>query len=534
MKHFTNLFLSIDQTNSTLKKVAALKSFFEQAPDDDKLWAVALLAGKRPKRTVRTSDLRQWASEMAEIPLWLFEDSYHVVGDLAETIAAVLQDDERSSERSLSQWMALLQELREKEEEEKEKEVKNAWRSLSKHDRFVFNKLLTGGFRMGVSQKLMVRALSQYLKEDENMVAHRLMGNWKPEDTTFQKLLVEKDAEEDLSKPYPFYLAYQLDKQPEELGSTNKWSAEYKWDGIRGQLIKRKNTIHLWSRGEELVTDRFPEFTNEDNGLLAFHNDFVLDGEILPYRSGQPLPFQLLQTRIGRKNVGKKTLEKAPVIIMAYDVLEWKGEDFRQKPYAVRRAVLEELVATLKSPVVRLSPTIHFDSWEELSNIQANARAQRTEGVMLKQKGSPYLVGRKKGDWWKWKVDPLLVDGVMIYAMRGHGRRANLYSDYTFAVWKGDELVPFTKAYSGLTDAEMRKVDRFVKKNTVERFGPVRSVTPEMVFEIAFEGINKSSRHKSGVALRFPRINRIREDKKPEEANTLQDLEKLVKMYGSE
>jgi DNA ligase-1 len=530
MRYFTHLFLTIDQTNSTLKKVEALVRFLDEAPDNDKLWAVALLAGKRPKRSVRTNQLREWAAELAGIPLWLFEDSYHVVGDLAETIASVLSADVSQSDRSLANWMAFLKDIKNKPDEDKKAAINEAWLSLSKHERFVFNKLLTGGFRMGVSQKLMVRALSKHLNEDENMVAHRLMGNWNPEETSFQKLLVEKDAEEDLSKPYPFYLAYQLDKEAEGLGNTTDWNAEYKWDGIRGQLIHRKGTVHLWSRGEELITERFPEFTDEKSGIQQSPQEFVLDGEILPFRDGEPLPFQVLQTRIGRKKVGKKTLEKAPVILMAYDLIELNGKDLRQSPFSERRAKLEKLVKELNSPVIQLSKLIEFNSWKKLQELQENAREVKAEGIMLKQKKSPYLVGRKKGDWWKWKVDPLLIDGVMIYAMRGHGRRANLYSDYTFAVWKGNELIPFTKAYSGLTDKEMREVDRFVKQNTIERFGPVRSVEPEMVFEIAFEGIARSSRHKSGVALRFPRINRIRHDKKPAEANKLEDLEDLIEM----
>ena len=528
MKHFTQLFLSIDQTNSILKKVDALVTFFKEAPENDKLWAVSLLGGKRPKRAIKTTDLRTWAAQEANIPLWLFEDTYHIVGDLAETIASVIEETESQNERSLTQWMSFLKTLADKTEEEKEEAIKSAWKSLAKEERFVFNKLLTGGFRMGVSQKLLVRALAQVLNEDESNIAHRLMGNWTPETTSFQKLLVEKDAEEDLAKPYPFYLAYQIDKPVNELGNPNDWVAEYKWDGIRGQLIFRKGVLSLWSRGEELVTERFPEF----NEVKHCNVGFVLDGEILPYKDNNILPFQTLQTRIGRKNVGKKSLTESPVILMAYDLLELDGKDLRKVPFIERRNKLEALVKSINLSVIHLSPQVLFSSWDELSKIQASSRNKKAEGVMLKQKASPYLVGRKKGDWWKWKVNPLLVDGVMIYAMRGHGRRVNLYSDYTFAVWKGNELVPFTKAYSGLTDAEMREVDRFVKQNTLERFGPVRSVKPEMVFEIAFEGIQKSSRHKSGVALRFPRISRIRYDKKPNEANTLDDLFSLIEQYN--
>jgi len=354
------------------------------------------------------------------------------------------------------------------------------------------------------------------------------MGNWEPSSTTFDDLIYSKDSAADLSKPYPFYLAYQLEGEPQELGSTEDWFAERKWDGIRGQLIVRGGELFVWSRGEELVTDRFPEFEPLKEILP---DGTVLDGEIIPIKDGHPLPFGLMQKRIGRKTVSKKILEEVPIHLIAYDLLEHNGKDLRQEPMHNRRELLEDLLSQRKFEKLLLSELVDFKAWQDLAEVREHSREHFCEGLMLKRKDSAYQVGRKKGDWWKWKVDPLVIDAVMIYAQKGHGRRANLYTDFTFAVWNGEQLVPFTKAYSGLTDAEMRQVDSFVKKNTIDRFGPVRSVTPELVFEIAFEGINESTRHKSGVALRFPRISRWRKDKPKEEANTLEDLKGLLKTY---
>jgi DNA ligase-1 len=530
MRDFTEFFLALDQTNKTTLKVAALRAYFDQASDEDKLWTIALLAGKRPKRAVRTADLRSWAAELSGLPPWLFEETYHIVGDLAETIAKVLPEARRSSDHSLSYWMNFLVELRELETADKKAQVLDAWDQLNAWERFVFNKMMMGGYRMGVSQKLTLRALSAHCGKDEAELAHRLMGNWDPQAVTFEDLILKKKKADELSKPYPFYLAYQLDEGPEGMGTPDEWLAERKWDGIRGQLVVRGGQHFLWSRGEELVTDKFPEFAQASQ-LLP--DGTVLDGEILAFKDGHILPFQNLQTRIGRKNISKKILEQAPVVIRAYDLLEHQGEDLRQKPQIERRQRMEKLLSSLPpNKLIQLSELLNYSSWQELAEIREKSREHSCEGIMLKHKQGQYQVGRKKGDWWKWKVEPLTIDAVMIYAMRGHGRRANLYTDYTFAVWDGDDLVPFTKAYSGLTDAEFRQVDAFVKKNTRERFGPVRSVKPQLVFEIAFEGIQKSSRHKSGVALRFPRMKRWRQDKPAREANQLSDLKKMLDLYG--
>lgn len=526
MRTFTDLFTALDQTTKTNTKVAALAEYFAKADDQDRLWTMAILSHRRPKRTVSTKLLRLWAAEKSGISPWLFEESYHIAGDLAETIALLLPPPNYRSDFSLTYWINYIRDLSTLDEENKRQAVLTAWDQLLPTERFIFNKLITGGFRMGVSQKLMVRALSKYTGLEEAQLAHRLMGKWDPESANFEQLILAPNPLDDISKPYPFFLAYQLDKPLVELGPPNEWQAEHKWDGIRGQIIIRQNELFVWSRGEELVTDKFPEYAPLAQLLPS---GTVLDGEILPWRDGSPLDFNDLQTRIGRKNITKKILEKAPVALMVYDLLEWEGKDIRQAPLATRRQFLEKMLDNLPAnDILILSETISFSEWDTLAAARAKAREERKEGVMLKRLDSPYQTGRKKGNWWKWKVDSYTVDAVMIYAQQGHGRRANLFTDFTFAVWQGDQLVPFTKAYSGLTDKEFQEITRWVKSNTIERFGPVRSVKPVHVFEIAFENIRLSNRHKSGIALRFPRMLRWRRDKPASEANTLDDLKTLL------
>lgn len=537
MKLFADLIKTLDSTNKTNVKVNALASYFEKAPKKDKVWTIAILSHRRPPRPVNTTLLRTWASELANIPLWLFEESYHIVGDLAETIALVVPNAKESSDKTLTQFLEEMILLKKKTDEEKRMYLQENWAILTYYERFVFTKLITGGFRIGVSQKLMTRALSKATNIDEDILAYKLMGNWDPNTISFEDLVLKENKSDFISKPYPFYLAYAIEDQVSDLGNVHDWYAEHKWDGIRAQVIIREGALFVWSRGEELVTDKYPEF---QEFLEFIPNGTVLDGEILPYPNGEIGTFNDLQTRIGRKTVSKSLLEKTPVILKAYDLLEWKDNDIRDLPFSERRDLLERFYESqssraesrgIKQPSLHLSEKMTFDSWKDVTKERERSREVRSEGLMLKRKDSPYLVGRKKGDWWKWKVDPLTIDAVLTYAMRGHGRRSNLFTDYTFGLWNDDrtKLVTFAKAYSGLTDAEFREVDKFIKANTIERFGPVRSVTPQLVFEIAFEGIAFSKRHKSGVATRFPRILRWRKDKKIEEANTLEDLKQLIK-----
>ncbi|SHG82978.1 DNA ligase-1 [Cognatiyoonia sediminum] len=529
MKDFAELFRHVDQTTKTNAKVAALAEYFATATEDDKLWTIALFTGRRPKRTVTSSKLREWAADAAGIPLWLFEDSYSVVGDLAETISLVLPEAKGVEDHSLTYWISRTKSFPKLEEDDRKTAVLSAWTQLPNYQRFLFNKLLTGGFRVGVSAKLVTRALSQTTGQDAAVLTHKLMGQWTPDTTTWQALIEDDDPQSDLSKPYPFYLAHALDNL-DQLSDPTGWNAERKWDGIRGQLIVRQGEHYIWSRGEDLMTDRFPE--------LAQLKDFVpdgtvIDGEILAFRDGAPLSFNALQKRIGRKTVPKKLLAEAPVVLMAYDLLEDQGRDIREVTFAERRNRLEKIIKSAPDHLpLHLSSSVPFDSWDHLAKERDRSRDLNAEGLMLKRLDSPYLSGRKRGDWWKWKIDPLTIDAVMIYAQAGHGRRANLFTDYTFAVWNGNELTPFTKAYSGLTDAEFREITSWVRKNTLQRFGPVRQVPPHHVFEIAFEGIQASPRHKSGVALRFPRMLRWRKDKPVAEANTLADLKEMLEPYG--
>ncbi|MFT3703466.1 MAG: ATP-dependent DNA ligase [Agriterribacter sp.] len=530
MKAFAALIVQLGTSTKTNEKLDALSHYFAHADDADKVWVIALFSGRRPRRIISSSFLQLWCMETAGLPAWLFEECYHTVGDLAETIALLLPDaGGQLNDSTLSVLIQKLVTIEKEDDNIKKDFVIDTWMRMDKDERFVFNKLLTGNFRIGISQKTIVNALSKTVNLSSSIIAHRISGNWDPFTTSFTDLLSEQSTNIDFSKPYPFCLAYALVGDPTELGSENEWQAEWKWDGIRGQMIKRNNELFVWSRGEELMTEKFPEYDALKNLLPE---GLVLDGEIIPSIEQKPLPFALLQTRIGRKNITKKNLQDAPIAFFAYDVLEHEGVDIRNEPLDKRRLLLENIVSSIAHPVLLVSPVIEYSSWEQLAHLRSGSRDIGAEGIMLKKKSSVYQVGRKVGDWWKWKIDPLVIDAVMIYAQKGHGRRSNLYTDYTFAVKDGDKLVSFAKAYSGLTDKEFAQVDAFIKRNSIEKFGPVRTVKPELVFEIAFEGIAASNRHKSGVALRFPRINRWRKDKKPDEINTLEDLKKMLDVYG--
>jgi len=534
MQDFAKLVNILGTSTKTNDKLEALQEYFLHAPDKDKVWVIAIFSGRRPKRMVNSTLLAKWCIEQVNIPGWLFEECYHTVGDLGETIALLLPDKQEGNtngnEQPLYWYLEKFISLEKEDEAVKKAFILDCWKQFNRNEKFVFNKLITGGFRIGVSQKMMVNALAKSVNASASVIAHRISGNWDPATTSLNHLLNEESVL-DISKPYPFYLSYALEGDVSELGNINDWQCEWKWDGIRGQIIKRDNELFVWSRGEELVTEKFPEYHAFKDALP---DGVALDGEIIcmaPNEAGsiKPLPFAILQTRIGRKNISKKQLTEAPVVFIAYDLLEYKGKDLRDETLITRRALLEKIVENINHFSLKLSPVIEMDNWEALTETRKQSRENSSEGIMLKRKDSVYQVGRKRGDWWKWKIDALTIDAVMIYAQKGHGRRSNLYTDYTFAVKDGDKLVSFTKAYSGLTDKEFAQVDAFVKRNSIEKFGPVRTVKPELVFEIAFEGIAASNRHKSGVALRFPRISRWRKDKKPDEINTLDDLKEILR-----
>jgi DNA ligase-1 len=526
MKSFARLFYELDQTNKTNEKVGKVLDYLRLADDEDKIRMLGLFTGRRPKRVINTSMLRAWASEASCIPVWLFDECYTTVGDLSETIALVTPNSDHSQNFKLTYWIDYIEDLQNKSEEEKKQAILNAWNLMTAQEKFVFNKLTSSTFRVGISQNLIIRALAQFSGKSPNVIADRLMGNWDPKVTSFQDLIIAEHSNQDISRPYPFNLAHPIESSPKDLGPEEEWSAEWKWDGIRAQLIYRMGRVFIWSRGEDLMSGRFPEIEAVSKVL---EEDVVIDGELLPFKNGKILPFNILQTRIGRKAISSRILKDAPVVMFAYDLLEYHGKDIREWPLIERQNLLAETIEKANfKPYLQLSPLLNFSSWDDLAKKRKNSRQMMAEGIMLKRKSSSYQVGRKRGDWWKWKIDPLTIDAVLIYANRGTGKRSNLYTDYTFALWKDKELVPFAKAYSGLNDKEIADLDRWIRNNTIEKFGPVRTVKPYQVFEIGFEGILESSRHKSGVAVRFPRILRWRNDKTMHDADTVTNLISLM------
>ena len=524
MRAFAELYTALDETTKTNEKVAALRQYLAEADGADAAWAVAFLIGRRPKRLLGSRELAAWAMEEAGIPGWLFEECYAAVGDFAELMALLLPPARASTELPLRYWVEeRLLAMRAADDSARRESMASAWREMDEAQRFAWNKLITGEFRVGVSQSLVVRAIAEVSGVDAGAIAHRLMGDWQPTPEFWRQLVAADESDADISRPYPFALAYPLEGEAEELGNPAEWQVEWKWDGIRAQLIRRHRRTFLWSRGEELITERFPEV--EALGA-TLPEGTVIDGEVLPWSANVPLAFAQMQRRIGRKVVGKKILAEVPVVLMGFDVLEWGGEDVRERPLEWRRARLESLQAGRGALVV--SPLVRSESWAELRRLRDESRERKVEGFMLKRLGSPYGVGRRRGDWWKWKIQPYSVDCVLIYAQPGSGRRASLFTDYTFGVWDGGELVPFAKAYSGLSDEEILQVDAFVRRNTLEKFGPVHRVKPELVFELAFEGIQRSPRHRSGIAVRFPRMARWRTDKKAEDADSLETVRSLL------
>jgi len=544
MRRFAALYTALDGTTSTKEKLEALIAYFSAAEPEDAAWASYFLSGGKPRQSVPTRLLTEFARERAGLPEWLFDESYQAVGDLAETIAHILPPAQRTSELGLAQWIEeRVLTLRGKEPGELRTRLLSYWDELDWSERFLLTKLIGGGFRVGVARQLVVRALAEVAGVDHKRIAQRMVG-WTdsqqaPGAARYLRLIAPETTddenaatphESDLGLPYPFFLAHPLQADPATLGAPSEWVIEWKWDGIRAQLVKRGGRVWLWSRGEDLITDRFPELASLG---AALPDGTVIDGEILAWEPGgdAPLPFARLQPRITRKTLSKKVLADSPATFLAYDLLEANGRDLRVTPLIERRAQLDALAValgeTLAVDLLRVSPMVEAPDWETLAALRDESRGRGVEGLMLKGRESLYGVGRTKasGTWWKWKIDPYAIDAVLLYAQRGHGRRASLYTDFTFAVWDEADgvrtLVPFAKAYSGLTDEEMRKVDAVVRKTTIEKFGPVRSVTPTLVFEIGFEGIQASPRHKSGIAVRFPRMLRWRTDKQIDDADTL-------------
>jgi DNA ligase-1 len=586
VRRFARLYARLDATTSTNDKVAALRSYFAEVEDTDAAWATWFLIGQRIRRLMPHARLREWATAATGLPAWLVEDAYAAVGDQAETVALLLDahgapharerldrlratgdEDARwqppGPEASLATWIErFVLPLQRLDDEARRTRLETVWMAMLERraepsadtaspgvpardplgELFVLHKLLTGALRVGVSRGLVERAIAEFAELPRPVVAHRLMGSRnRPDASTWRRLIAADDGDADAARPYPFFLATPLEQGPHALGDPASWRAEWKWDGIRAQLVRRAGDVWLWSRGEELITERFPEITAP--ALADLPDGTVLDGEVLawdadgddavPGIGGRPLPFAVLQTRIGRKEPSAKARATAPVRFLAYDLLEQAGRDRRGEPQDARRARLETLLQHADS-ALGISPLERFSDWQTLSELRATSRARGTEGLMLKRGDGVYGTGRQRGAWFKWKIAPLTLDVVLLYAQAGHGRRSNLHTDYTLAVWSGDELVPIAKAYSGLDDAELRRLDRWIRQNTLERFGPVRVVPPEHVFELAFENVAPSKRHKSGLALRFPRIARWRQDKRPEDADTLASAHALLRVARGE
>ena len=529
MRRFAQLFQRLDRSTATLEKRAALVDYFREAEPADAVWALFLLSGRKLARIAQSGELRDWISRESNTAPWLVDESYAHVGDLAETLTLLLDDPTPRDrvEAPLRHWVEnLLLPLRGADPETRRQAVVSGWRALPNTERLLFNKLLTGSLRVGVSQRLVQTALAELTGIDIARIAQRMMGDWPPTTEFFAGLLATEVTLADAQQPYPFFLASPLEQPAAALGDLGEWLLEWKWDGIRLQLIRREGTVALWSRGEERLDGRFPEI---ESAARALPEGCVLDGELLVWQDGRVQPFAALQKRIGRLKPGAKLLADAPVALLAYDLLEHDGIDLRDRPLQERRGLLARVIAEAGHPRLLLSDEVQAASWNEAAQRREDARELGVEGLMLKRRDSVYQVGRRRGDWWKWKIDPLTIDAVLVYAQSGSGRRATLYTDYTFALWDQDRLVPVAKAYSGLDDKEILRLDRWIRANTLERFGPVRSVTPELVFELGFEGVNRSTRHKSGIAVRFPRILRWREDKPVAQADRIETLRALAR-----
>ena len=539
LNKFSKLFEDLDSNNSSNKKVNSLTKYFKLNNNLNNILTIYLLIGKKNKRFISGKSLREYYANIYKIPKWLIDECYSKVGDSAEVIALLLQD--KILEKNIKDDISLnelineiLPKLKKLDENKKKLYIKSLWEKISKDNQLIFNKILSGTFRIGVSKGLVVKAISNMTGVDESIILHRLMGELEPIEETYMFLINQKLEQKELDyKPYPFQLANTFDERIKETISVDKYQFESKWDGIRSQIIKRSNNISIWTRGEELVNKTFPELIKI---ISHFKNDFVLDGEILIWdeNKNRPKNFSLLQKRLGRKSPSLKIQKDLPVVFMAYDILEINGKDIRSKILSERRNILEKSFSNLISEdksingKIKITKLHQISNWIDLEEVKNSARKSNTEGLVIKDKQSEYVPGRKKGNWWKYKIDPMQLDGILIYARPGSGKRADLYTDYSFGIWEDNKLVKFANAYSGLNNEEIRELDKWIRRNTLEKFGPVRSVKPELVFEISFDNIQISKRHKSGIALRFPRITKWRRDKNIMEADNLENALKMI------
>jgi ATP-dependent DNA ligase len=528
MKHFARLIQHLDPATDVTSKVSALTEYIGSVADDDKLWMISLLFHRRPSKIVNYQLLGEWVMEIAGLPRWLYEESHNIVGDYAETIALLFPDNRQinGSGRSLSDCIELILRLSGKDESVRKAEIVKAWSLLEVSGRYIFNKLLTGGFRTGVSQRTMVGALTRYTGLEEDIIAIRLAKDWNPSSSTFTDLVMSDSSEEQLARPYPLYQAQKLSFSVEELGDVDRWQIEYKWNGVRAQVVVRGGRHYIWSDAGELITDKFPELVSF---LAQFPSGTVLDGEIIAWKDGAPLPLHMLEKRIARKTVSKQILTQTPVSMIIFDVLEWDGEDIRCKPLTERRILLESVARKymVQDPLI-VSPIVMRDSWSELSNVLATARMRKCSALILKLKDSRYPDGSDHNYWWNWKAEPISVKAVLLYAQRVQGSRANVFLDFTFAVRDGDGLISFAKAYDGLDKEEYEEIADWIQSNKIERFGPILSVPARYVFELHFDDFAPSSRHKSGLIGQNPRIHRWIKNANADDADTLEYLRSFV------
>lgn len=530
MKQFALLYEKLDQTTSTLEKIELMRGYFSSTPPEDAAWALYFLSGKRLKRLLGTKLLHEWCLEQSGYPEWLYSECYGAVGDTAELITLILPENIHPNQTlTLSQWMEQrILPLKNLSKLEQKDLVCQWWQELNRLERFILNKILTGALRVGVSHLLTLRALQQAFGISRIHLSQRLLGDWQPHQDFFLSLAdpAAKRKDDDLS-PYPFFLASPLEKSLEELGDPSDWQVEWKWDGIRSQIVRREQKSAIWSRSVELINEQFPELVEMAETLP----EVCLDGEILAFTEGKALPFAELQKRLNRKKPSLEYIKSVPIAFIAYDFIENEAIDLRTTPLKERRNLLKTLVEKISHPRLILSPLVEFKDWNELGILKEKARSLQTEGLMLKNLSSSYGTGRQKGSWWKFKIAPMTIDAVLMYAQPGSGRRASLFTDYTFGVWSEGQLIPIAKAYSGLSQEEITELDQWIRRHTEEKFGPVRQVKPFHVFELAFEAIQLSKRHKSGIAVRFPRIARWRKDKTAAEAENLDDVKNLLKNY---
>jgi DNA ligase-1 len=523
LESFVKLILNLDSSQGVNQKTQYLIDYFQNCSPSDGIWALTLLAGKKKERGISTKILKSTALQMLDFPTWLFEESYSVVGDLAETIAKILPVNPsfNSFSKSLACCMQEIIALKVKSDLEKEDFLKENWLAMNYEQRLVWNKLLTGGFRTGVSIGILSKALAKVYSMTLSQVQFALSGSWDPTQTDLASLM-QSNAQSDFSKPYPFCLAHTFQPFDSNI-NLEDFQVEWKLDGIRAQLIKRENQIFIWSRGQEIITERFPELISDANSLP---NGVVLDGEIVAWdkEEQKPQPFIQLQKRINKQKPSNALLFNVPVCFVAYDILEVNSTDLRDTNLVQRMIELEKIIQLGGVEKILKSQQFVLKNIQDLENLRAQSYTHAMEGLMLKHKQMPYASGRKAGVWYKWKCEPKTIDAVLIYAQGGHGKRANLYSDFTFAIKQGDSLLTVAKAYSGLTNKELEEINKFIKSNTIQKFGPVKSVKPELVFEIGFEAIYPSTRHKIGFALRFPRILRWRKDKTVNDIDTIETL----------